>query len=272
MNTKTEASGKIIIADPTRFPLLQRLWEMLLSGGYSVPQLLKIATNEMGLRTPKKKKTGGKPLSVSGIYRVLSNPFYAGYILFQNQWYPGRHQPLISLEQFENTQVLLGRRGRARPKQHIFAFSGLMRCGLCGSTITVEAKVNRYNNRYVYYHCTHKGYGMVCQEKSIEERDLEDQIRTFLMRIFLDKVELDNLLATITEEQRKENQNDDIKQAIKKALEDCARNLDNLTKLRYRELIDDNEFVRQRFHRGCGQSRRNDGSGVFNSGGYRADG
>jgi len=33
---------------------------------------------------------------------------------------------------------------------------------------------------------------------------------------------------------------------IEKALESCSRNLDNLTKLRYRELIGDDEFLHQR--------------------------
>ena len=33
---------------------------------------------------------------------------------------------------------------------------------------------------------------------------------------------------------------------VEQAIASCERNLDNLTKLRYRELIDDEEFVRQR--------------------------
>jgi site-specific DNA recombinase len=249
VNSLSEAGEKIIIPDPMRFSILKRLWEMFLSGGYSAPQLLHIATNEMGLRTPKKKKTGGRPLSVSGIYRVFANPFYAGHILFQNQWYSGRHEPLITLDQFEKTQALLGRTDKARPKQHVFAYTGLMKCGLCGSSITAETKINRYQTRYIYYHCTHKKQSTVCREKCIEEQDLEEQVLAFLRRIFLDKAELNELLAAISEEQRKQDQGcDSITQAIEHALESCARNLDNLTKLRYRDLIDDNEFVSQRSH------------------------
>ncbi len=247
LNTRSEAGEKIIIPDPDRFPVLKRMWELLLSGGSSVPQLLDLATNDWGLRTPKRKRLGGSPLSVSGIYRVFSNPFYAGHILYQGQWFPGKHEPMITVDQFEQAQVLLGRSSRARPKAHVFAYSGLMKCGLCRCSVTVEEKVNRYGSRYVYYRCTHKRRDLVCREKSLEEGQLQEQILDFLKTIYLDQQELDRLLAMIEEERTKERGADGgVKKALEKALESCARNLDNLTKLRYRELIGDDEFIRQR--------------------------
>ena len=246
LNGRSEAGEKIIVPDPDRFSVMKRIWELLLSGGYSVPQLLDLATNDLGLRTPKRKRLGGSPLSVSGIYRVFSNPFYAGHILYQGQWYPGKHEPIVTVRQFEQAQVLLGRSGRARPKAHVFAYSGLVRCGFCRSSITAEEKVNRYGSRYAYYRCTHKRRDFVCREKSLEEGQLEEQILDFLSTIRLDKQELDRLLALIEEECNKENGADGVKKALEKALESCARNLDSLTKLRYRELISDDEFIRQR--------------------------
>jgi site-specific DNA recombinase len=247
LNARSEAGEKIIVPDPDRFAVLKRMWELLLSGGYSAPQLLDLATNDFGLRTPKRKRIGGSSLSVSGIYRVFSNPFYAGHILYQDHWYPGKHEPMITVGQFEQVQVLLGRSSRARPQEHVFAYSGLMKCGLCGSSITMERKVNRYGSRYVYYHCTHKRRDLVCRETSLEEGQLEEQILDFLSTIRLDQRELDRLLALIEQERAKEiGAEGGIKQALEKALESCVRNLDSLTKLRYRELIGDDEFIRQR--------------------------
>ena len=247
LNARSEAGEKIVVPDPDRFPVLKRIWELLLSGGYSVPQLLDLATNDFGLRTPKRKRLGGNPLSVSGIYRVFSNPFFAGHILYQGQWYPGKHEPMITVGQFEQAQVLLGRTSRARPQAHVFAYSGLMKCGLCASSITVENKINRYGSRYVYYRCTHKRRDLACREKSLEEAQLEKQILDFLSTICLDRSELDRLLDMIEEERTKEHGTQGaVKKALEKVLESCARNLDNLTKLRYRELIGDDEFIRQR--------------------------
>lgn len=247
VNGRSETGEKIILPDPERFDLLKRLWELLLSGGYTVPQLCALASDQLGLRTPKKKRRGGSPLSVSGMYRVFANPFYAGEILFQNQWHPGRHEAMITIAQFEKARVLLGRTDSPRPKAHAFAYTGFMRCGTCQGAITAEEKVNRHGSHYVYYHCTHKKRDVVCREKSIEEGQLQRHIVAFLESIYIDRSEVNKALAIIDDERRKEWQSGGtIKETIERALEASLRNTDNLTKMRYRELIGDEEFVRQR--------------------------
>jgi site-specific DNA recombinase len=247
LNGRSDTGEKIIISDPDRFPIMKRLWGLLLSGGYSVPQLLDIATNEMGLRTPKRRRIGGGPLSVSGIYRIFSNPFYAGQLVHANQSHPGKHPPLISLGEFERTQDLIGRAYQARSKGNLFAYTGLIRCGACGGSVTAEHKTNRYGTHYVYYHCTHKMAKVPCREKCLQEGQLEEQILGFLQSIYLDQEQVDEALAAVEEERKKEHGSDHgIRQSIERAMEACTRSLDNLTKLRYRELIQDEEFVRQR--------------------------
>jgi site-specific DNA recombinase len=247
LNGRSGTGEKVIVPDPARFPIMKRIWELLLSGGYSVPQLLKIATNDMGLRTLKRRRIGGGPLSVSGIYRIFSNPFYAGQLAHDHKKYPGKHQPMVTLAQFERAQELVGRADRARPKEHVFAYTGLIQCGNCGGRITAEHKINRFGSRYVYYHCTHKKARMACREKCLEEGQLEGQILVFLKSIHLDRNEVERALAAVDGERKKEHNSDGgLKKSIERALESCARHTDNLTKLRYRDLIGEDEFVRQR--------------------------
>ena len=201
----------------------------------------------MGLRTRKTKRRGGKPLSVSGIYRIFSNPFYAGYIVYHGQWYPGKHDPMITLEEFDRAQTLLGRPGRAKSKRHEFAFTGLIRCGACSGSVTAQEKHNRYGYRYVYYHCTHKKGHPPCRERCVEEDDLIGQILAFLQAIYLDDHTLGELLGLIEEERHKEHGvQAGVKQSVAAALQACERNLDNLTRMRYRDLLTDEEFIRQR--------------------------
>ena len=51
----------------------------------------------------------------------------------------------------------------------------------------------------------------------------------------------------VEEERKRDRQlHGGVKESVQKALDDCQRNLDNLTKLRYRELIREEEFVRER--------------------------
>ncbi len=245
-NARSASGEKIIMPDPTRFPVLQQLWKLLLTGGYSVPQLLRIATVEMGLTTPKRRRIGGRPLSVSGIYRVFSNPFYTGQIEYEGRLLPGKHEPMITLAQFARAQALLGK-ARPRAKDRAFAYTGLMRCGTCGGSITAEHKTNRYGYRYVYYHCTRKIAGTVCREKCVEEKALEAQIVAYLRRIHLDQKEVDQALAAVEEERTREDGLDSgIRESIEETLNGCQKSMETLTKLRYRELITDDEFVRQR--------------------------
>lgn len=247
LNGRSEAGEKIIISDPARFSIVKRVWGLLLSGGYSVPQLLELATDTLGLRTPKKKRTGGNPLSTSGIYRMFSNPFYAGQILHETQLFPGKHESMITLEEFERAQILLGKTNRARPKQHLFAYTGLIRCGECGCSITAENKVNRHGSRYVYYHCTRKARTVTCKQKCSEERELERQILAFLQTVHLDATEVDQGLAILEEERAKDVEiGGGIRQAIESGIESSARGQDKLIKLFYRDLINEDEFIRQR--------------------------
>jgi DNA invertase Pin-like site-specific DNA recombinase len=247
LNGRTEYGEKIIVSDPERFPLLKHIWHLFLSGGYSITQLSNIARNEMGLRTPQKKRRGGHPLSLSGLYRVLCNPFYAGRIEFQGQWFPGKHEPMISVDQFEQAQLLLGRTGLARPKTHAFAYTGLMRCGRCGCSITAEEKVNRHGTHYVYYHCTHKKRTFECREKVIEETKLQERILAFLRSLHVDENELERALAIIDREREKEQDAESTaKQAVSRALDSNKREMATLITMRSRDLIEDEEFIRER--------------------------
>ena len=247
LNGRSDAGERIIVSDPDRFPLIRRLWELLLSGGYSVKQILEIATNQLGLRSRKCKRSGGGPLSAAGLYALFANPVYAGQLVHAGQWYQGKHEPIVSLAEFERAQHLLGRAERPRPSEHTFAYTGLIRCGRCGCSVTAEHKTNRYGSRYVYYHCTRKRRDIECIEKCIEERTLEAQILEFLREVRVSDDELREPLAIIEQERTKERLDGDaVMRSVREALVRSERSLDNLTKLRYRDLIGDEEFVRQK--------------------------
>src|SRR5437588_1682910 len=92
-----------------------------------------------------------------------------------------------------------------------------------------------------------KKAGLPCHEQSLEEGQLEGQICEFLKSVYLDGKEVEKAIAAVEEERNKvQGLAHGIKESIEGALEKCFRNMDNVTKLRYREMISDEEFVRQR--------------------------
>ena len=124
LNDKTKERGKReIVKDPERFELVKKMWELMLTGNYTPPKIAAIANNEWGFRTPK-----GKPLLRSTIYRLFTNPFYYGWFEYpvrSGNWYKGSHEPMITQEEFDRVQILLGRRGKPRVKNIILLLQGL---------------------------------------------------------------------------------------------------------------------------------------------------
>ncbi len=141
LNSKIKAKGENdIYPDSERFDLLRKAWDMMLMGHHTPPKILEKLNDEWGFRTVKRKRLGEKPLSRSGIYRIFTNPFYAGMIKYGGKIYPGKHKPMITLEEYDRVQVLLGRKGKPRPKKHEFAYTGVLRCEECGCVYTAETK------------------------------------------------------------------------------------------------------------------------------------
>ncbi len=181
---KNDRENKIIIEDPDRFDMVRRMWDMVLDGTYTVKAISEIAEKEWGLRTIKRKKSGNKPLSYSGVYDMFHNPFYKGVIRYNGQEYPGLHRPMITEEEFDRVQSLIHTKlpERARNKEYIFAFRGMLRCGECGCSITPQHNKKTQKNgvarEYDYYRCSLRRRDYQCSQKKYKtEDDLNEQIK-----------------------------------------------------------------------------------------------
>src|SRR5207249_2782245 len=104
----------------------------------------------------------GKPISLSAVYKILTNRFYAGILEREGKIFPGKHQPMVTIDEFEEVEKLLGRPGRPRAKDREFAYTGMIRCGECGFSVTAEEKTNRYGYHYTYYHCSKRRLDFHC--------------------------------------------------------------------------------------------------------------
>jgi len=217
LNHTNKLTGQnTLVKDPERFPLIRRMWDLMLTGLYTPPKILEIANSEWGFRTRPTRRLGGKPLSRSTIYQIFTKPFYYGWFEYPNgsgAWYQGKHEPMVTEAEFNRVQTLLGRNGSPRPQSHHeFAFTGLIRCGDCGQMVTAEEKHQvicsnckfkfAYRNRnacprckspieqmanplflhYTYYHCS-KSRKPTCPQKCVSARELEKQISEHIARI-----------------------------------------------------------------------------------------
>ena len=244
---------KTIEKDPERFHLVRKMWELMLTGSYTTAQILEQANKAWGFRTRKFKRIGGKELSRSTLYAIFQNLFYAGVIEYDGIQYEGKHQPMITLAEYDRVQTLLGRQGRPRPKRHAFAFTGFIRCGECGCLITAETKTKSIKSTgeirsYTYYHCTRKRKDLQCsQRKNIREEELESMIEQELDKSTILPEFRDWALEALNQSHEKEiSDRKAIYQMRHKAVVETQNQLDNLVKMRYRELVTDSEYTRER--------------------------
>lgn len=250
LNDKLE---HVIYEDPERFDLVRRMWELMLTGNYTVPKLLKIVNDEWGYRTPKTKRKGGGRLVESVMYRMLTNLFYTGGFEWAGRYYTGNHKAMITLEEYDRVQIILGRAGKPRSKTHEFAYTGIMVCSICGGMITATEKtklIKKTNEltTYVYYHCGHKKKNAQCKDQErMTLKEVEDQIDIKLERYTIHPQFNQWALDILARENDKEiDDRQKIYETQHKSLTTTQTELDNLTRMRYRELIDDETFIKER--------------------------
>jgi site-specific DNA recombinase len=173
-----------IFNDPERWDKVKKAWEMLLSGAYSMSEI-KQWLDDAGFRTRQ-----GKKIALSTLYsHIFTNIFYAGYYYWNGNFEQGKHTPMISLNDFDRAQFILGRKGQPRKKKHDHAFTGLIRCAECGCMITEEPPKYKHNRKtgtvrtYQYMRCTKKNPNKMCEQRYIRTEVLESQIDTILETI-----------------------------------------------------------------------------------------
>ncbi len=249
MNDKFSPRGsKKILSDTDRLPLVRKMWDMMLTGTYVVPQLLKEVNEVWGFRMRNGKKIGR-----STMYYMFANPVYYGMFEFplgSGNWYKGTHEAIITEEEFDKVQSILGRFGRPRPRTHVFDFVGMMRCGECGAAITAELKFKHQKNgnvhRYVYYHCT-KRTKESCTQGSIEEAELKKQIIKEIDSVEIPPEFHSFAMKWFRAENAKESESHNtLIQTQQKAFKACIAKIDGLTDMRAAGEIGPEEYAEKK--------------------------
>jgi hypothetical protein len=122
------------------------MFELYATGNYTLERLTD-TMNSLGFATQM-----GNNLRISKCQQILTNPFYYGLLSYWGEHFEGKHEPIIPKKLFDRVQIVMRQRGKPQSKNtKYFVFKGLMRCGVCGASITAEIQKGHH-----YYHCTRK--------------------------------------------------------------------------------------------------------------------
>lgn len=243
---------KVIIPDPERFMLVRMLWDKMLTGTYSISQLVDIADKELNIRTVVRGKTGGKPIAYSTLCVMLRNPFYKGRLMFNGMEYKGNHPAMVTDEEFERVQQLIDPSHTTRPKDKTYNFllRNLFQCGECGYAITAEQKTKHikatgHNKEYVYYHCTGKSKNSQCVQPSlhINEDKLIKQVKEKLSKFTISEDFYRLAIEALAQEEDEVVAKDQAQTLARdKAIERKKQAIANLRRMRYNGEADDDSW------------------------------
>lgn len=180
--------------DPNRALIIKQIFEKIAYERWSGMRVYSWLRYEVNFKTHR-----GFYLSVGNIFKIINNTFYYGRFEFpqgSGNWYDGKHEPIITKELFDDvrasikTQVI-----KSQGKE--FAFTRLVKCGVCGSGITADEKfkklLNGGVNRHVYYRCT-KSKDRKCVNPAINEDDLLKEFQKMASTLDLNEVQLNEKL------------------------------------------------------------------------------
>jgi DNA invertase Pin-like site-specific DNA recombinase len=175
--------------DPLRGHIVQMMFEKA-EEGWSQHRIRNWLREELNFISPN-----GKHVSLSTVQLILRRPFYYGefeYPKKSGNWYKGAHQPLITKEFFNKVQLELTKKNRqTRIYRKDFAYTNLIKCGLCGSTVSAEEKFKVLKDgsiaRYVYYGCN-RTKDIHCKLRYIREEELIKQLCDIVDQLSIDEL------------------------------------------------------------------------------------
>lgn len=124
------------------------------------------------------KELGYKVWRFRRYYDILRNRLYCGYVSFAGEYYKGKHEAIITEDQFNRVQELLQRhKGHNAHKAKESLLSGLLTCACCGERYLTYNSGSKEKNYYRYYICRARRfpseYDKKCENKTWNYSKLE---------------------------------------------------------------------------------------------------
>ena len=199
---RTDDQGRevrTVKVDPERAPLIAWAFEQYAKGETSVTALLRDLTAR-GLVSVPSPKRPSKPLGKNALYRVLTNPYYAGVIRYKGALHPGAHDPIVKPALFDQVQSLLKARNAhaTRHVQHAHHLKGLLHCGSCGSRMLLDFATNPRGTTYAYFVCSGRAAKKTtCTRRAVPVQVAERLVEDSYANITISEADYQHLAAEV---------------------------------------------------------------------------
>ncbi len=212
-----------------------------------------------------KTRSGGL-WHASAVHRILTNEAYVGRVYMnkvdkrtgrerpREEWVYSPAPPLISEEEFEETQVRLIERcpDRQPPRTTTsdVMLGGIVHCGSCGSAMTAGTGTSRTGKVYNYYVCSgraNKGVTACADPQRVRREDLDERVLDAVTTSVLTPERIQALTNAVAE-RRRDNDGDLAKEleGAKASLAGVEKKLDRLVAAVIDGALSESETVRRK--------------------------
>ena len=151
----------------------------MLTGEHTIVSSLEEIT-KLGLRNKR-----GNTISRTAAHEFFRSIFYTGLFDYAGERYQGKHQPMITMAEYNRVQETIDGRARKHVKKNNLYFMKILRCGECGASITADRQLKRYKNGktqgFLYARCT-KRMGK-CSQPYLNATELDKQVKGFIKNL-----------------------------------------------------------------------------------------
>ena len=197
----TDANGhevRDVQLDPDRAELVRFAFTAYATGDWSLSKLAR-ELETRGLTTRPTPTFPAKPVTTTGLHKILTNPYYQGIVTFREVTYPGIHEPLVSPETFEQVQTILTQNHVVgdKPQKYDHYLKGSIYCA-CGKRLMFERPRNHQGVAYDYFTCTGRRFkSNDCQRTAALVHRVEQSIERAYQQVFVTEGEATRIKAVL---------------------------------------------------------------------------
>ncbi len=147
--------------------------------------------NRRGLRIINPQRPEPRMFDKWNLEVILKNPVYRGFVKFEGQLYPGRHQPIIDEETWNTVQAIIAKHAAKHGRMSMRAsrtgggvMTEVIYCEHCSLPMYYNPSTSKNTKTYGYYRCSGVEK-LTCTTGGVRSKTVDDQICAILKRLVL---------------------------------------------------------------------------------------
>jgi len=124
----------------------------------------------------------GKPFSLGGLLRIISNERYTGVYIWGDIRVPDGMPAIIDRSTWEEAQRMKKKTGRHIEQGAVdYLLTGKAYCGHCCASMIGDSGTSKNGTRHYYYTCQSRKARKGCDKKAVQKEYLEDCVISFIL-------------------------------------------------------------------------------------------